>query len=193
MQKIYFLLFILIACFTTGMKAQYPKEGTFLQTIIKINADNGRFKGFLVAENDSVFTISTSRKFSEKNMMIIPVNSLQRVRVNEISTGTKLLMVPVIFGLGFILTAGLTKNAGDVNNDGKTSFWELLATAIEGSTSKNRRRRNTALIVGGAGGLLLTVGILVQPSGVTLRFPLSDRLKYYSGQRNKIRNYPTGF
>lgn len=189
MQKIYFLLFILIACFSTGLKAQYLKEGTPLQTRVKINADNGRFKGFLVTENDSLFMISTSKKYSEKNTMTIPVNSLQQLRVKEFTTGGKLLLIPAAFTLGFILTAGLTKNSGDVDNDGKTSFFELLITAIEGSTSSNRRRRNTALIVGGSGGLLLTVAFLATSNGLTLRFPLGDRRKYYAGQRSKISNY----
>jgi len=193
MKKVFFFVFILTACFSTVLEAQYLKEGTPLQTRIKINADNGRFKGFLVTENDSIFMISTRRKYSEKNRMTFPVSNLQRVKVNEFTTGGRLLMIPAAFTLGFILTAGLTKNAGDVNNDGKTSFWELLFTAIEGSTSSNRRRRNTALIVGGAGGLLLSVVSFVSSKSLTLRFPLGDRRKYYSGQRYKLSKYLSGF
>jgi len=193
MKKVYLFVIMLIACFSTDLKAQYLKEGTPLQTRVKINADNGRFKGFLVTENDSLFMISISRKYSEKNMMTIPVNSLQQVRVKEFTTGGKLLMIPAAFTLGFILTAGLTRNPTDRNYDGETSFWELLFNAIEGSTSSNRRRRNTALIVGGSGGLLLSVALFATTKGLTLRFPLGDRRKYYSGQRYKVSTYLTNF
>lgn len=178
---------LLILVFPVCCIAQYT-PGTKLHTRIRIDSDSGTVRGYFVAGSDSSVILSSAKRYSAGNSVTVPVSSIRELHMktkNETQFGAAV----AAFGLGFILTAGLTKNSGDIDNDGKTSFFELLFTAIEGTSSKNRKRRNTALIVGGAGGTLALVGYLLSSNKLSLVFPINGRSKYYDEKRSAINKY----
>lgn len=181
MKKIFFLLFFPLYCL-----AQYsPNQKIDLKA--KVISDSETVKGYLVTGADSAVILSRTKRYSAANTISIPVNSIREIKVknrSEMTFGAG----AGIFILGFIVTAGLTKNGGDIDNDGKTSFFELLLTAIEGSTSGNRRRRNTALIVGAAGGTTFTLISLLASRKATFVFPLINRRNYYQEKRWEINS-----
>ncbi|MEO6253699.1 MAG: hypothetical protein ABIO79_10350 [Ferruginibacter sp.] len=154
----------------------------FKTTII---SDSGSIKGYLVSYSDSEVIISVTKTYLPNSTITIPASAISKLDVKH-KTGTTLLGATLAAVLGFTITAGLTKNMGDVDNDGKTSFWELLYTAIEGTTSSNRKRRNTALIVGGAGATTAVIIGLVANKKVSLTFPLNGRSKFFSDNKHKI-------
>lgn len=182
MKTLLLILASPVCCF-----AQYT-PGTKLHTRIRIASDSGTVTGYFVAGADSSVILSSTKRYSPGTSVTVPVSSIRELRMktkNESQFG----VAAAAFSLGFILTAGLTKNSGDIDNDGKTSFFELLFTAIEGSTSGNRRRRNTALIVGGAGGTLALVAYLLSNNKISLVFPLNNRKSYYDEKRGEINRY----
>ncbi len=90
--------------------------------------------------------------------------------------------------VGFIIGAGITGNP-DIDDDGETSFIELVISAIEGSTSGNRSRRNAALYVGMSAGLVgLGVGLFADRK-ITIRLPLFDRKRGLQRQRAKVESF----
>jgi len=182
MKKIIFIFLFPLYCF-----AQYSPNQK-IQLKAKVISDSGTVHGYFVAGADSTVILSTTKRYSAANTVSIPVNSIREIQVKN-RPGMTVGIAAGTFILGFIVTAGLTKNAGDVDNDGKTSFWELLFTAIESSTSGNRRRRNTALIVGAAGGSTLTLISILTSRKVTFVFPLSNRSNYYNEKRREINDH----
>lgn len=177
----------LILLFPLAGMAQYTTDQK-LSSRVNILTDSGNVHGYYVFGGDSSVMISTTKRYSAGSTVNVPVNSIREMHIKE-RPRYSLALGAGVFVLGFTVTAGLTKNAGDVDYDGKTSFWELLYTAIEGSTSKNRRRRNTALIVGGAGGTLAVLAYLLSNNKLSLVFPINDRRKYYDGRRGEINKY----
>ncbi|MBK8494171.1 MAG: hypothetical protein IPL50_03495 [Chitinophagaceae bacterium] len=132
-MKIFILLLMMpICCFAQ----QYPeiKPNENLEYRAKIIADSGTVKGYLVAHTDSMFILSSTKRYMANTGMHIPVNTIQELQIRN-KTGVNLLGITCVTVFGFIVTAGLTNNAGDVDNDGRTSFLELVFAAIEGSTS----------------------------------------------------------
>ncbi|MEP7236664.1 MAG: hypothetical protein ABI685_02325 [Ferruginibacter sp.] len=180
-------IFLLILAFPYYSMAQYrPNEKIpFLATVV---SDSGTIKGYFVSSTDSTITISTTKRYLDKTSFNIPVNSISKLQLKNKPVST-IGLASGAFLLGFILTAGLTKNGGDFNNDGKTSFSELIVTAIEGSTSRNRRRRNTALIVGAAGGTTAVIIGLVANKKLSLVFPIHNRTDFYHTKKAEINNY----
>ncbi|MEP7255832.1 MAG: hypothetical protein ABI666_08635 [Ferruginibacter sp.] len=178
---------LLILAFPVCCFAQYT-PGTKLQTKIRITSDSGTVTGYFVAGSDSSVILSSTKRYSTGTSVTVPVNSIRELRMKT-KEESRFGVAAGVFSLGFILTAGLTKNSGDIDNDGKTSFFELLFTAIEGSTSSNRRRRNTALIVGGAGGTLALVAYLLSSNKISLVFPLNNRKRYYDEKRGELNKY----
>jgi hypothetical protein len=182
-MKIFLLLLIMpIGCFAQQDPDIKPTEN--LEYRAKIIADSGTVKGYLVAHTDSMFIMSSTKRYMANTGMHIPVNSIKELQIRN-KTGVNLLTVSCVTVLGFIVAAGLTKNGGDVDNDGRTSFWELLYTAIEGSTSDNRRRRNRALIVGAAGGTVFMAVGLVATKKLSISFPLNNRTNFYYEKKLK--------
>lgn len=90
--------------------------------------------------------------------------------------------------VGFTLTAGLIQNK-DLDNDGKTSFFELIWGAIEGTTSKNRKRRTTALIAGGVGGTTFMLVSIFANRKFSLVFPISNRNGFYAEKKQDLHNF----
>jgi hypothetical protein len=120
--------------------------------------------------------------------MTIAAGTISELSVKH-KTSTTILGAFAASVLGFTITAGLTKNMGDVNKDGKTSFWELIYTAIEGTTSSNRRRRNTAFIVGAAGGTTAMVIGLIANKNLSLTFPINGRRKFFMENKHKVNEF----
>jgi hypothetical protein len=181
-MKLIFLLLVLPLC----TNAQYrPNEK--LSYKIKVVSDTSIMKGYFVEATDSSLIISPGKKYLTASTIDISANTIKEIRIRL--KGNTLALPAAGFVVGFIVAAGLTKNAGDIDNDGKTSFFELLFTAIEGSTSGNRRRRNTALIVGAAGGTAVAVIGMVANKRLSLVFPISGRNNFYQKNRDKINEY----
>lgn len=182
MKKILFLALAPCCCF-----AQF-KESQKIPFAAKIVSDSAVIKGYFVASNDSIITLSSTKRYSGNSILNIPVNSIKELRIRNKSE-SNVLVASGVFVFGFILTAGLTKNAGDFDNDGKTSFFELLLTAIEGTTSGNRRRRNTALIVGAAGGTTAALIQLLSNKKLSLVFPLTNRRQFFKEKKYTLNDY----
>ncbi len=168
--------------------AQYYKPNTKLKIKTRIVSESGTIRGFFVADNDSTIILSLGNRYDDNNLLRIPASNISNLHMRDKRTPNVAIGAGA-FVLGFIVTAGLTKNGGDFDNDGKTSFFELLLTAIEGSTSSNRRRRNTALIVGGSGGLLAMVLGIVSNKGFSLHFPIGDRKKFFTDNRISLHEF----
>ncbi|MBK8610831.1 MAG: hypothetical protein IPL84_13065 [Chitinophagaceae bacterium] len=182
MKAILMILFLPL-----GSLAQYkPQEKLTYKA--KIVSDSATVKGYFVTYSDSTVTIVSGKIPNENSNIIIAVDHIKKLEVRN-QPGTTILGAAVVSVLGFTVAAGLTKNLGDENNDGKTSFWELVYTAIEGTTSSNRRRRNTALIAGAAGGTAaMVIGLLVNKK-LFLSFPINGRTKFYREKKSEITNY----
>ena len=178
---------LLILAFPVCCFAQYT-PGTKLHTKIRIASDSGTVTGYFVAGSDTSVILNSTKRYSTGTSVTVPVSSIRELRMKT-KNESRFGVAAGVFSLGFILTAGLTKNSGDIDNDGKTSFFELLFTAIEGSTSSNRGRRNTALIVGGAGGTLALVAYLLSSNKLSLVFPLNNRKSYYDEKRGDLNKY----
>ena len=171
-------ILLVILLFPLSCGAQYHLNEK-LPYKARVVSDSITIKGYYVSSSDSVVTISTAKRYSDNNAVNIPVFSIKELHLKN-KTGTYIGVAAASFAFGFIVTAGLTKNSGDFDNDGKTSFWELLFTAIEGTTSGNRRRRNTALIVGAAGGTTAMIIGLLTNKKLALVFPISNRQQFFS-------------
>ncbi len=186
-MKIFLLLLMTpIGCFAQHYPEIKPNEN--LEYRAKIIADSGTVKGYLVAHTDSMFILSSTKRYMTNTGIHIPVNTIQELQIRN-KTGVNILGISAVTVLGFIVAAGLTKNGGDVDNDGRTSFWELLFTAIEGTTSGNRRRRNRALIVGAAGGTVFMAIGLVATKKLSISFPLNNRTTFYNEKKGEINKY----
>ncbi|MGB5008331.1 MAG: hypothetical protein WBO39_15445 [Ferruginibacter sp.] len=186
MKPFLFLLIMPICCFAQQNPGSKPSES--LEYRAKIIGDSGTVKGYFVAHTDSTFILSSTKRYMANTSIHIPVNTIQELQIKN-KTGVNILGITCVTVLGFIVSAGLTKNGGDVDNDGKTSFWELLYTAIEGSTSGNRRRRNRALIVGAAGGTVFMAIGLVATKKLSISFPLNNRTTFYNEKKAEINKY----
>jgi hypothetical protein len=180
-------IFLLILLFPSFLFAQFRQDEK-ISVKARVISDSGTINGYFVTGADSTVILSTTKRYSPGTTMNIPVNSIREMRIRNKPEAT-FGIASGVFVLGFIVTAGLTKNSGDVNNDGKTSFFELLYTAIEGSTSGNRRRRNTALIAGAVGGTAFTLIALLSNRKLSLVFPISNRKSYYEEKRGEINKY----
>lgn len=180
-------ILLIILCFPLFSLAQY-EPNKILPYKVRIISDSGIVKGYFVSNNDSSVIISSTKRFLLDNTIKIPVNNISKLNVRH-KTGTTILGAALASVFGFTLAAGLTKNAGDVNNDGNTSFWELLFTAIESTTSSNRRRRNTAFIVGAAGGTTVMVIGMLANKKISLVFPINNRYKFFMEKKYKINEF----
>lgn len=180
-------LLLIISLFPLLSLAQTP-PGEKLSQKAKVVTDSGVYKGYFIKGNDSAIQISLEKRFSGNAILNIPVTSIHELQIRN-KTGTNAGVIAAVTVFGFIVTAGLTKNGGDIDNDGKTSFFELLFTAIEGTTSSNRHRRNTALIVGAAGGTLFMIGGFFATKKLSLNFPLNDRANFYRARKHELNDY----
>lgn len=180
-------LLLIISLLPLLSLAQTP-PGEKLSQKAKVVTDSGVYKGYFIKATDSTIQLSSEKRFSTNAIQNIPVSSIQELQIRN-KTGTNAGVIAVVTVFGFIVTAGLTKNGGDIDNDGKTSFFELLFTAIEGTSSSNRHRRNTALIVGAAGGTLFMIGGFFATKKLSLNFPLTDRASYYSTKKQELNDY----
>lgn len=179
-------ILLILVCFPLFSFCQYTKDVKLQYKAIVIS-DSGIVKGYFVSYSDSTVIISTTKTYSPTSVMTIEAGKISKLKVKH-KAGYTILGALASSILGFTITAGLTKNSGDVNNDGKTSFWELVYTAIEGTTSSNRRRRNTAFIVGAAGGTTAVVIGLIANKNLSLTFPINGRRKFFTENNHKIRD-----
>lgn len=186
-MKIFLLLMIMpVCCFAQQYPGSKPTE--ILEYRAKIIADSGTVKGYLVAHSDSIFILSSTKRYMANTGMHIPVNTIQELQIKN-TTGVNIRTISIVTILGFLVTAGLSNNGGDIDNDGRTSFWELLIAALEGTTSTNRRRRNRALIVGAAGGTVFMAIGLVASKRLSISFPLNNRTTFYNEKKAEINKY----
>ena len=180
-------ILLILVCFPLFSFCQYTKA-VKLQYKAIIISDSGIVKGYFVSYSDSAVIISTTKTYTPNSSITIAASTISKLKVKH-KTGNTILGAFATSVLGFTVTAGLTKNSGDVNNDGKTSFWELLYTAIEGTTSSNRRRRNTAFIVGAAGGATAMLIGLIANKNLSLIFPINGRRKYFIDNKHKVNEF----
>ncbi len=181
---------ILLLMFPVVAFAQYLPDQK-IPVKATVISDSGTFKGYLVKGADSTVILSSSKRYSANTAMSISAYNIRELHLKE-NYKTGFGLAAATFVLGFTVTAGLTKNSGDFDNDGKTSFFELILTAIEGTSSSNRRRRNTALIAGGVGGTAVLLAYLLDNKKLSLIFPLNNRKSFYNEKRDEI-NKCAGF
>ena len=180
-------ILLLILAFPLCSFAQY-KPNEKIPVKATVISDSGTIHGYFLSGSDSSVILSTAKRYSPNTTISIPANTIRELRLkNKREEGVG--VAAGVFVFGFIVTAGLTKNSGDFDNDGKTSFFELLLTAIEGTTSSNRKRRNTALIVGAAGGTAAMLAEILTTKKMSLVFPIKNRSNFYKEKRTEINNY----
>jgi hypothetical protein len=179
------LLAILVFPFCSLAQYHIDELITYKATVV---SDNETIKGYLVFCTDTGIIICKNKRYQPNSSITIPVKDIRKLEVKS-KPATAILGSLFVSVIGFTLTAGLTKNLGDANYDGKTSFWELIFTAIEGTTSSNRRRRNTALGVGAAGGTAAVIIGLIANKKLSLSFPISGRGNFFLGKKSEIDRY----
>lgn len=167
-------------------KAQYePNKKLFYKTTVI--TDTGVIKGYYVTDTDSAVTLCTQKKYATTAAVQIPVGAIKELRLKNKPHNLAFLAGASV--LCFMVTAGLTQDGNDIDNDGKTSFFELMFAAIEGTTSRNRSRRTTALIAGAAGGTAgLLIGIFTRKK-LSVVFPVTNRHNFYSEKKWKVRDF----
>lgn len=184
MRLFLFILFIPLVCFS-----QYPLNKKFpFKT--KLVTDSGTIKGYYVSNTDSTITVSSDKRylFNRTNIFTIPAEKINSVEIKS-RPGNAILSGLLITVIGFGVAAGLTNHGGDVDGDGKTSFFELLLAAIEGSTSRDRRRRNRALIVGAAGGFSFAMIWIISDKKLSLKLPVKGRSDFFRENEYDIRKH----
>jgi hypothetical protein len=186
-------LFILLL-YSSFIYSQLPtvKDNKLIFSAV-VHTDSAIVRGYLWHVSDSVVFISPYKKLNSLNqptsLMTFNADNIRFFTVKRKKIDWGLPVAGAI--LGFVLGAGLTVN-DDVDNDGETSFFELMISAVEGSTSRNRARRNTALFVGLGGGLAgFGIGLFAG-RGLTVRLPLFARKKGLKDQRSMIENFING-
>lgn len=180
-------ILLIILCFPFFSFAQYEPNEILIYKV-RIISDSGIIKGYFISNSDSEVIMSSTKKYMINSTTKIPISNIAKLDIKH-KNGTIILGAALASVFGFTLTAGLTKNAGDVNNDGKTSFWELLFTAIESTTSSNRKRRNTAFIVGAAGGTSFMLITILTNKKISLVFPINNRYKFFMDKKYKIHEF----
>ncbi len=178
-----FLLPILFSPLFCWAQYQPDDKLPFKTSII---TDSAVVTGYYLYDADSAIILSTKKRYSGGNTISIPVNMIKEVQIKnrkERWGGVAALSV-----LGFVVAAGLSHHS-DIDNDGKTSFFELLFTAIQGSTSGNKQRRKIALIAGASGGGAgLVIGILASKK-FSLVFPTTNRRNFYMEKKWTVRKF----
>ncbi|MEO7263298.1 MAG: hypothetical protein ABIW38_00225 [Ferruginibacter sp.] len=180
-------VFLLLLSFPMCCFGQYkPNEKIPVKAMIV--SDSGTIHGYFLSGSDSSIILNKAKRYSVNTTISIPASTIKELRFKS-KKETPIAIAPAAFVLGFIITAGLTKNAGDFDDDGNTSFLELILTAIEGTTSSNRKRRNTALIVGAAGGTAAMLAVILTTNKMSIVFPIKNRNDFYKEKRMEINNY----
>ena len=177
------LLFILLFPFCGFAQYESNAKLSFKATVI---SDSGTTQGYFVYNSDSSVILSPQNRYSENSAIKIPVNTIREMHLKNKQSHLGLVAAGAVFG--FILAAGLIQN-NDYNNDGKTSFFELVWSAIEGTTSRNRQRRIASLIAGGIGGTTFMLVGLFTSRKFSLVFPIQNRNNFYNEKRGKLSDY----
>ena len=179
-----FLLILFLPLYSIAQN-QPNQKLHFRSTVV---TDSGTLRGYFLYSSDSVIILSPQQNyFYNTPTTVIPVSSIQKIKVKN-KGEFRILETFAASVIGFTLTAGLIQN-DDLDNDGKTSFFELVWGAIEGTTSKNRRRRNTALIVGAAGGTTFMIASILSSRRLSLVFPINGRNNYYAEKRYDLEKF----
>jgi len=179
-----FLLILLLPLFSIAQNSPDQKLH-FRSTVV---TDSGTIRGYFLYSADSVIILSPQKIYSYNSpTTVIPVSSIQKIKVKN-KGEFRILETFAASVMGFTLAAGLIQN-NDLDNDGKTSFFELLWGAIEGTTSRNRSRRNTALIVGAAGGTTFMIASIITSRRFALVFPINGRNNYYWEKRYDLEKF----
>jgi hypothetical protein len=151
-----------------------------------IITDSTVVTGYYIYDSDSAIILSPKKRYSAGNTISVRVNAIKEVQIKNRKGrwgGAAALSV-----VGFVIAAGLSHHS-DMDNDGKTSFFELIFTAIEGTTSHNRQRRQTALIAGASGGFAGFMIGLLSNKKFSLVFPVQNRRNFYSEKKWSVRKY----
>ncbi len=176
---------LLILLFPLCSAAQYEPNAKlpFRATVI---SDTGTIEGYFVDNLDSAIILSPQKRYSPGSAINIPVNSIREMHLKN--KKNRWGVIAGVAVLGFVLTAGLIQN-NDLDNDGKTSFWELVVSAIDGTTSKNRKRRTASLIAGTAGGTAFMLAGIFANKKFSLVFPIHNRSNFYYEKRGRLNEY----
>ena len=177
-------IFLIFFC-PLFLRAQYqPNDKLRFKT--SIITDSIVITGYYIAGSDSAIMLSPKKRYSSGNTVSIPVNSIKEIQIKN--RNQKWGGVAGLSILGFVVAAGLSHHS-DIDNDGNTSFFELLFTAIEGSTSRNKQRRRTALIAGASGGCAgFLIGVL-STKKFSLVFPIANRCNFYMEKKWTVRKF----
>ena len=178
-------LLVLLLLAPLCSNAQF-ETNTKLSVKATLISDTGTVRGYYVYSSDSTVFLSPQNRYSENTAMKIPVNSIREMHLKNRKSHLGLVAAGAVFG--FILTAGLIQN-NDYNNDGKTSFFELVWSAIQGTTSRNRQRRVASLIAGGIGGTAFMLAGLLTSRKFSLVFPIQNRNNFYNEKKGKLNDY----
>lgn len=153
-----------------------------------VSTDSGMVKGYLLYTADSVIILSPQKNYVFNSpTTIIPVNSIRSLHIKKKGEYNALGSICSTV-LGFTLAAGLLQNK-DLDGDDRTSFFELIWGAVEGTTSSDRNRRTTSLIVGAAGGTVFLLASLLSGRKFSLSFPKKDRNTYYQERKTELDNF----
>ena len=180
MRILLFILFFPLCSF-----AQYERNEKlpYRATVI---SDTGTIQGYFVQQTDSAVFLSVTNRYSGDPAIKIPVNTIRELHLKDKTN--RLGIVAGVTVLGFILTAGIIQN-NDYDNNGKTSFFELIWSAIEGTTSKNRQRRVASLIAGTVGGATFMLVSIFTNKNFSLVFPLNNRNNFYTEKRSGLYKF----
>lgn len=188
---LFILTWILPGLFIYGQLPTVKNNKLFYSATVRM--DSATIHGYLWHVSDSVVFISHYKNLNTLNQPR-ELMALSADNINSFTVKRKKInwTYPVAGALlGFILGAGLIGEP-DIDDDGKTSFFELIYSAIEGSTSRDRSRRKTALYIGMGTGLAgFGIGLFADRK-LTVRLPLFARKKGLKDQRSMIENFISG-
>ena len=183
------LLFLFFPVMVIGQDSTLLQPGNKSMNVVKIITDTSKVKGYLYALTDSSLVFSRHKKLSPQNprsLQEVSISTVQQFTIRK----TRFPWQEMLAGgvLGFFVTAGLYEQR-DYDGDGRTSFWEMIAGAIEGVTQGDRDRRRTAMYVGLGGTAAGLLAGLAMGNRIKISLPLNDRRAVYRLNKSNLHEF----